>query len=337
MAAALNSWSPSGILLAADYAGMAERRNYYRILGVQPDATRDVIRGAYRTLMQKMQMHPDLGGDGRTAALINSAWRILRDPQRRAAYDEQLLSAYDIRMIAGAGEPVVPQEKPGVAERRNYYRLLGVQPDAPPALIDSAYRTMRGVSAENELLLAEAYAVLSDMQQRQQYDAALAGEITQAAGPDAASDDGPDGPGEDYEPLIALFCYFCKTPHSHYPGAGPQPLCNECGSPLDRSESVSAGLCRSFDRTEITGEVTLFDYWPGQGWTAALKDLTPDGLRLDSRRILEKNQIVRVQARRFDAVARVVHCSSNSAGWRAGMTLLTVAFSNSGVVLDIRS
>jgi curved DNA-binding protein CbpA len=68
----------------------ANRRNYYRILQVQPDAHEAVIRTAYRTLMQKLRLHPDLGGDGATAALINDAYAVLSDPARRAAYDAHL-------------------------------------------------------------------------------------------------------------------------------------------------------------------------------------------------------------------------------------------------------
>ena len=42
---------------------MENRRNYYRILHVQPDAPTEIIKSSYRTLMQKLRMHPDLGGD----------------------------------------------------------------------------------------------------------------------------------------------------------------------------------------------------------------------------------------------------------------------------------
>ena len=66
------------------------RRNYYRVLHVQPDAHAAVIRTAYRTLMQKLRLHPDLGGDGATATLVNEAYAVLSDPTRRAAYDAQL-------------------------------------------------------------------------------------------------------------------------------------------------------------------------------------------------------------------------------------------------------
>jgi hypothetical protein len=66
---------------------MAVRRDYYGLLHVQRDAPVEVIRSSYRTMMQKLRMHPDLGGDHATAALINEAFAVLNDPELRAAYD----------------------------------------------------------------------------------------------------------------------------------------------------------------------------------------------------------------------------------------------------------
>lgn len=40
--------------------------------------------------MQRLRMHPDLGGDAARAALINEAYGVLTDAGRRAAYDESL-------------------------------------------------------------------------------------------------------------------------------------------------------------------------------------------------------------------------------------------------------
>lgn len=67
---------------------MKNRRNYYRVLHVQPDAPREIIRSSYRTMMQRMRMHPDLGGDGNNAAMINEAYATLTDPRNRSVYDE---------------------------------------------------------------------------------------------------------------------------------------------------------------------------------------------------------------------------------------------------------
>jgi len=68
-------------------------RDYYRILHVQPDAPLEVIRSSYRTLMQRMRAHPDLGGDNRHAAALNEAWSVLRHPQKRASYDASRTAA----------------------------------------------------------------------------------------------------------------------------------------------------------------------------------------------------------------------------------------------------
>jgi hypothetical protein len=68
------------------------RRNFYRVLQVQPGAPAEIIRASYRTLMQRLKAHPDLGGDHRTAALINEAYAVLADPVKRAAYDLEVRS-----------------------------------------------------------------------------------------------------------------------------------------------------------------------------------------------------------------------------------------------------
>lgn len=69
---------------------MRNRRNYYRILHIQQDAPAAIIKASYRTQMQKLRMHPDLGGDEWNAAVLNEAYQVLSDPQRRKTYDAAL-------------------------------------------------------------------------------------------------------------------------------------------------------------------------------------------------------------------------------------------------------
>lgn len=71
---------------------MENRRNYYRILQVQPGAPVEIIRAGYRTLMQRLRAHPDLGGDHWNAAIINEAYAVLTDPAKRAEYDRDFQS-----------------------------------------------------------------------------------------------------------------------------------------------------------------------------------------------------------------------------------------------------
>jgi hypothetical protein len=60
------------------------------MLHVQPDAPLAVIKASYRALMMKMRLHPDLGGDHETAALLNAAFAVLSDPMGRQQYDQSL-------------------------------------------------------------------------------------------------------------------------------------------------------------------------------------------------------------------------------------------------------
>ena len=85
-------------------------RNYYELLHVSRDAPLEIIRGSYRALMQQMKHHPDLGGDAATAAVINEAYAVLSDPERRAEYDARLdLIA---QVAAGLGDTIVEDTVP---------------------------------------------------------------------------------------------------------------------------------------------------------------------------------------------------------------------------------
>jgi curved DNA-binding protein CbpA len=81
---------------------MKNRRNLYRILYVQPEAPIEIIKASYRSLMTKLNVHPDLGGDHESAVLINQAYAILSDPVKRRRYDEMLFS----RKCQMRGRPV---------------------------------------------------------------------------------------------------------------------------------------------------------------------------------------------------------------------------------------
>jgi len=82
---------------------MKNRRNYYRILQVQPDAPIEIIRASYRTQMRELGIHPDLGGSVFGASVLNEAYETLSNPERRAAYDKTLsLKFIDPRQVSSS-------------------------------------------------------------------------------------------------------------------------------------------------------------------------------------------------------------------------------------------
>jgi DnaJ domain len=65
--------------------------DYYRILGVKPNASQTEIKSAFRKLARKS--HPDLNPNseaGKQFALVSKAYHTLNDPTERIYYDEQL-------------------------------------------------------------------------------------------------------------------------------------------------------------------------------------------------------------------------------------------------------
>jgi molecular chaperone DnaJ len=71
-------------------AGPSKGKDYYEILGIGRDASQEEIKRAYRKLVR--QYHPDANPGNKEAEerfkLINEAYEVLSDPQKKAQYDQ---------------------------------------------------------------------------------------------------------------------------------------------------------------------------------------------------------------------------------------------------------
>ncbi|MCX7746841.1 MAG: molecular chaperone DnaJ [Clostridia bacterium] len=69
---------------------MANKRDYYEVLGIDKNAADSDIKKAYRKLAK--QYHPDLNPDDKVAEAkfkeVNEAYEVLSDPQKRSRYDQ---------------------------------------------------------------------------------------------------------------------------------------------------------------------------------------------------------------------------------------------------------
>ena len=171
-------------------------KDYYSILGVDPSATVDDIRRAFRQLARKY--HPDVNPDSAAAErfhVINTAYQVLTDPSLRTEYDAARAGGASPQPRSRSGSQPRSGSQQDVRrfyfQRRvraatnpratwNYYDVLGVQGNAPEETVVRAYQRLyrefyhgREHDPGTDAILQEieeAREVLLDPEKRHAYD-----------------------------------------------------------------------------------------------------------------------------------------------------------------------
>ena len=106
---------------------------HYDNLKVSRDAPQEVIRAAYKSLSQKY--HPDRHADSEEAnrimRLLNAAYDVLRDPERRAEHDQWIVA--EERREAEQGQLRAQAQRAAAAQRQAAQRQQAARPGARPA------------------------------------------------------------------------------------------------------------------------------------------------------------------------------------------------------------
>ncbi len=219
--------------------------------------------------------------------------------------------------------------------RRNHYRLLHVQPDAPAEVIKAAYRALIstrhpdvGGDAYQAVLLNEAYAVLSDPARRSEYDARRAvraasrqREAYASSGEAAAQAAAPSPPPARACPMCHLTlptritsdtrCVRCRAPLAPVRTAGPR------GKPSDR---------RGIPRVSKSDWAIMYVGWQSDAIDVRMRDLSLDGISVYSGLELPTHRVVRIVGQGFDVVATVVGCRRLDAVFTVHASLRTALF-----------
>ena len=84
---------------------MAEKRDYYEVLGLQKGASEEEIKKAFRKMA--MKYHPDKNPGNKEAEEkfkeVNEAYSVLSDPDKKSKYDRFGHAGVDPNGMGGAG------------------------------------------------------------------------------------------------------------------------------------------------------------------------------------------------------------------------------------------
>jgi len=241
--------------------------------------------------------------------------------------------------------------------KRNYYRILHVQSDAPQAIIKSSYRTLMhrlkqhpdvGGDHCKAALINEAYAVISDPRKRAEYDRTLlrdnADSTVNGQRGTAPNTSVPPG-NQEHRSVAQESCAFCGAAHRYGRNPHQDAVCGECASPLKWVEKLmfEKSCRRMVGRIAKHVQIAFYTAWPQKnGHTGVVQDISPRGMQFVTDKSPKTGTHIKVECETCTAVARVTNYEKRSAvlgmEWVVGVEFVTILFrENRGSFISIRT
>ena len=135
--------------MSSGAAVRSESRDYYEVLGVEPSASREALRAAFREAV--LRHHPDRAPSSdiatRRTSILNRAWAELRDPVRRLHYDHAL--------EGGRAETLEwPLDEGEAARAPRHRRRTRFEPGEPSPWHQPQWRSVAGFRVPADIFLA---------------------------------------------------------------------------------------------------------------------------------------------------------------------------------------
>lgn len=111
--------------------GFSTSQNYYHILGVEPSASQEEIKQAYRALVRRY--HPDVNKSPEAQEyflLIQEAYSVLGDPQKRLEYDKSLSEQAQQAALVKVHTILSRNSALKIDEPQLLYALVDIEPAA---------------------------------------------------------------------------------------------------------------------------------------------------------------------------------------------------------------
>ncbi|MGE0312384.1 MAG: J domain-containing protein [Lautropia sp.] len=229
------------------------------------------------------------------------------------------------------------------ANRRNLYRILHVQPEAPVEVIRASVRTLlgplrmhpdKGGDHDTAAMINEAWRVLGDPALRAAYDRTLAPPARRRAGASAGA--APAGaPGTTPRPAAAKrddtpACPFCEARLAAAPA--PAQRCGRCDAPLTRvagfaeatrdtgagggvgggaGSGTGGGTRELFGRRRTrrvarSAPLVVYARWDAGPQPGRLHDLSFEGASFDAPAAHPAGRVLRIVSRELDALVQVL-------------------------------